>query len=162
MGIKIRILIVEDNPRDVELMEYELKRGRIDFVSEVVQNEAGYKNALENFIPDIILSDYSLPLFDGRTAFKIREQIAPDTPFIFVSGTIGEENSIEFIRNGVTDYALKDKLFTLTTKIRRALKEAKEKKQKNKTERELVQSERRLARAQQVAHLGSWELDFAT
>ena len=102
------------------------------------------------------------PSFDGHAAFKMREEIAPDTPFIFVSGSIGEENSIEYIKNGVTDYALKDKLFTLTTKVKRALKESKEKQQKNKTEQEQIQSERRLARAQQVAHMGSWELDFAT
>src|ERR1019366_213204 len=117
--------------------------------------------ALKSFIPDIILCDYNFPLFDGLTAFKIREEIAPDTPFIFVAGTIGEEKSIELIKNGVTDYALKDKLFTLIIKVNRALKESKEKQQKKKTEYELIQSEKRLARAQQVAHMGSWELDFS-
>jgi PAS domain S-box-containing protein len=160
MSSKIKILIVEHNLNDIELIRYELKKGGIDFVSEIVQNEMGYRNALKNFIPDIILSDYALPSFDGRAAFEIREQITPGTPFIFVSGSIGEENSIEFIKNGVTDYVLKDKLFTLTVKVKRALSDAKEKQQKNNTEQELIQSERRLARAQELAHMGSWEIDM--
>lgn len=162
MAIQTRILIVEHDPIDIELLEYELRKGGINFMSEIVQNEQDYADAIKHFIPDIILSDFSLPSFDGPTAFKIRQQLAPATPFIFVSGNIGEENSIEYIKTGVTDYALKDKLFTLPVKIKRALKDAKEKQQKNKTEQELVQSERRLARAQEVAHMGSWELNFAT
>ncbi|MEI9912059.1 MAG: PAS domain-containing protein [Bacteroidota bacterium] len=162
MSAKTRILIVEHDLADIELLEYELKKGGINFVSEIVQNERDYVNALTRFIPDIILSDYSLPSFDGPTAFKIREQMAPDIPFIFVSGNIGEENSIEYIRNGLTDYALKDKLFTLATKVKRALRESKEQQQKNKTEQERILSERRLVRAQQVAHMGSWELNFET
>lgn len=161
MNTKIKILIAEHDPIDLELLHYELKKGGINYVSEVIQNEPDYIKALKRFVPDIILSDYNFPLFDGLTAFKIREEIAPDTPFIFVSGTIGEEKSIELIKNGVTDYALKDKLFTLIIKVNRALKESKEKQQKKKTEHELIQSEKRLARAQQVAHMGSWELDFS-
>ena len=112
MNPKIKILIAEHDPIDLELLHHELKKGGIDYVSEVVQNEPGYLKSLKSFMPDIILCDYNFPLFDGLTAFKIREKVAPDTPFIFVSGTIGEEKSIELIRNGVTDYALKDKLFT--------------------------------------------------
>jgi PAS domain S-box-containing protein len=162
MSTKSKILIVEHNLADIELINYELKKGEVNFVSEVVQNEEEYRHALENFIPDIILSDNSLPSFDGPTAFTIREEMAPHTPFIFVSGTVGEEKSIEFLKNGVTDYALKDKLFTLTSKVKRALKEAKEKKQKNKAELELIKSERHLGRAQQLARMGSWEIDMIT
>ena len=101
MSNKTKVLIVEHDPYDIELLQYELKKGGINYVSEIVQNEKDYGNALKTFIPDIILSDYSLPSFDGTTAFKMTEQIAPDTPFIFVSGTIGEENSIELIKNGL-------------------------------------------------------------
>jgi CheY-like chemotaxis protein len=110
MSANIKILIVENNSTDVEFIERELKRGGINYISRIVQNETDYINALENFIPDIILSDYSLPAFNGDTAFEIKKKIAPGTPFIFVSGTIGEEKSIEYIKNGVTDYVLKDKL----------------------------------------------------
>ncbi len=162
MPARTKILIVEHDPSDLELMQYELKKGGVNYISEIVQNEEDYRNALKTFIPDIILSDYSFPSFDGHTAFNMREAIAPDTPFIFVSGTIGEENSIEYIKNGVTDYALKDKLFTLATKINRALKEAKEKQQRLKAEQERIQNEGRLARAQEIAHMGNWELNFST
>jgi len=143
-------------------MQYELKKGGINYVSEIVQNERDYAIALKDFVPDVILSDYSLPSFDGPTALKIRGQKAPETPFIFVSGTIGEEKSIELIKNGLTDYVLKDKLFTLNTKLVRALKDSKETKQRKKIAFDLVQSEKQLAKAQQVAHLGSWELNFSS
>jgi two-component system sensor histidine kinase UhpB len=141
MNTTIKILIVEHDAVDLDLLHQELKAGKIIYVSEVVQNEADYVHALKKFIPDIILSDFTLPSFDGLAAFKIKEKIAPNTPFILVSGTIGEEKSVELIKSGVTDYALKDKLFTLTPKIHRALKESKERKLKNKTNQDLIQSE---------------------
>ena len=161
MKTGIKILIAEHDPHDLELLQYELKKSGINYVSEVATNEPEFVKALENFIPDIILSDYTFPSFNGPAALKIREQIAPETPFIFVSGTIGEEKSIELIKTGLTDYALKDKLFTLNLKIIRALKESKEKQQKKKAEEDLILSEGKLARAQQLAHMGSWELDFS-
>ena len=154
--------MVEHDTNDLEIIQRELKNGSIDYVTEIVQNEVTFENALRNFKPNIILSDYFLPGFSGLAAFEIKEKISPATPFIFVSGTIGEENSIELIKNGVTDYALKDKLFTLNTKINRALKEAREKQEKIKIESELIDSESRLKKAQEIAHMGSWKLDFAT
>src|SRR5680860_72833 len=135
---KTKILIVEHDPNDIELIQYELKKGGISYLSEIAQNENEYRNALKNFIPDIILSDYSIPSFSGLAAFEIKEKISPHTPFIFVSGVIGEENALELISKGVTDYVLKDKLFTLTTKVNRALKEAKAKQKKNKAEEKLA------------------------
>ncbi|HLG35222.1 MAG TPA: PAS domain S-box protein, partial [Bacteroidia bacterium] len=136
-----KILIVEHDSNDIELIQRELKKGNIKHVTEIVETENAYINALRNFAPDIILCDYSLPAFNGLAAFEIREKISPDTPFIFVSGTIGEENSIELIRNGVTDFALKDKLFSLSVKVNRALKEAKEAQKKQAVEKALIQSE---------------------
>jgi PAS domain S-box-containing protein len=124
MNTKIKILIAEHDPVDLELLNHELKNGGIDYEYKAVHNELDYINALKNFIPDIILADYTFPSFDGPTAFKIKEKIAPCTPFIFVSGTIGEEKSIELIKNGVTDYVLKESLFTLASKVKRALKES--------------------------------------
>ncbi|MDB5282685.1 MAG: domain S-box protein, partial [Bacteroidota bacterium] len=162
MDSKTKILIVEHDLWDIELIKFELKKGGIDYVSKVVQSEKDYIDALNNFIPDIILSDYSLPAFDGPSAFRIREELAPGTPFIFVSGAIGEENSVELISSGLTDYALKDKLFTLPVKVKRAIKESVETKQKRKLEQGRTQTAVRLARAQQIAHIGSWELDFDT
>ncbi|MDB5280798.1 MAG: putative signal transduction histidine kinase [Ferruginibacter sp.] len=162
MKTVIKILIAEHDKSDLEMVDTELKKGDIDFVSQIVQNESNYRKALKSFIPDIILADYTFPSFDGPTAFKIREKQAPGTPFIFVSGTIGEEKSIELIKMGVTDYVLKDKLFTLNPKVLRALKEAEDLHQKKAATQQLVLSEARLARAQELAHVGNWELDFAS
>src|SRR5688572_30430901 len=121
-----KILIAEHDPFDLELLENELKKSGINYISEAVKNEEDYAHALKNFRPDIILCDYTFPSFHGLAALKIREELAPDTPFIFVSGTIGEEKSIELLKNGVTDYTLKERLFTLNPKVKRALKESKE------------------------------------
>jgi PAS domain S-box-containing protein len=143
MGTTIKILIIENDPGDVELLQRQLKKADFVYNSEVVKTEKGYISALKIFAPDVILSDFVLPSFSGDAAFKIREQIAPETPFIFVSGTIGEEKAVEYIKNGVTDYVMKDKLFTVIIKIKRALRDVKEKQEKNKAEDELKKSEQR-------------------
>ncbi|MCD6017567.1 MAG: DNA-binding transcriptional regulator BaeR [Bacteroidetes bacterium] len=133
---KIKILIVEHDLNDIELLLFELGKSGIDHETKVVQNEINFRKALDKFQPDIILSDYSLPSFDGYTAFKIKQIISPGTPFIFVSGTIGEESAVELIKNGVTDYALKDKIYTLNLKIIRALKD------KNAADSKLIADEK--------------------
>jgi two-component system, sensor histidine kinase and response regulator len=130
MTDNLRILIVEDNENDADLLNRELKKSGIGFTSEIVQTSAQFEYALQHTSPDIILSDYSLPSFDAVTAFDIKQNTLPDVPFIIVSGIIGEENAVELIKIGVTDYAPKNKLFTLSQKIDRALKELKERKEK--------------------------------
>lgn len=160
--METKILIVEHDGIDIELLRHALGKGGIIFISETVQNEADYLAALTSFLPDIILSDYSFPLFDGLTAFAIRQQMAPDTPFLFVTGALGEETSVDLIKRGVTDFVLKDKMFTLCFKVNRALVESKARRSKYKAEQDLVKSEMRLSRAQQLAHMGSWEFNLAT
>jgi DNA-binding NtrC family response regulator len=126
----IKILILEDSQSDAELLQRELKRSGLSFSSEITQTQDEFIAALDNFNPDIILSDYSVPSFDGLTAFHIKQKKHSEIPFIIVSGTIGEEIAVELIKNGVTDYALKDKLFSLAPKISRALMEAEARKEK--------------------------------
>ena len=131
MSNEIKILILEDNPTDAELLQYALKKSGLRFSSLLAQNREEFERALDSFGPDIILSDYSLPSFDGFTAFHIKQQKLPDTiPFIIVSGIIGAENAVELIKNGVTDYGPKDKLSELHQKIIRALKDAEMMKEK--------------------------------
>jgi CheY-like chemotaxis protein len=130
MKSKLKILLVEDNESDVELIRYELRKSTLDFDLTVVQTRAKFEHALEHLRPDIILCDYSLPAFDGLSAFRTKERLFPDIPFIIVSGIIGEANAVELIKSGVTDYTLKDKLFTLVPKIERGLKEASDAKEK--------------------------------
>jgi two-component system sensor histidine kinase UhpB len=162
MDRTIRILVLEHDQDDIALIQHELKKAGIVYTSEVVQTEEAYKNALAGFHPDIILSDYNLPAFDGQHAFRIKQQMLPQVPFIFVSGAIGEENSVELIKNGVTDYVLKDKLFTLPHKLNRALKESEEKEAKQLAETKLITSEKLLAEAQAIAMIGNWEINMQT
>ena len=154
----IKLLILEHDENDLELLLYELKKGALDFVSKIVETKDQFRSALVDFCPDIILSDYSLPGFDGVSAFKIKQEVCPDVPFIIVSGTIGEENAVELIKNGVTDYALKDKLFTVIPKVKRAISEASERREKAIAEQNRSKSERQLAEAQRISKIGSWEL----
>ncbi|MFV8344355.1 PAS domain-containing protein [Flavobacterium sp. XS2P39] len=125
----VKILLLEDNKNDVGLILRELNKSRLVFTSEIVETREAFEIALDIFRPDIILSDYHLPSFNGGEAHRITKKKYSEIPFIIVSGTVGEENAVELIKNGVTDYALKDKLFTLPLKIERALKEAEEKKE---------------------------------
>ncbi len=130
MSSEIKILVLEDNPNDADLLIRELKTSGLRFFSEIVKTREEFENAFQNFNPDIILSDYSLPAFDGASAFQIKQKINPHIPFIIVSGIIGDENAVKLIKDGVTDYASKNKLFTLSQKISRALKESEERKEK--------------------------------
>jgi PAS domain S-box-containing protein len=119
-----KILILEDNQSDADLLLRELKKSGLRFTSEIVQTRLAFEYALQNFNPDIILSDYALPSFDAITAFRIKQSKYPHIPFIIVSGVIGEENVVELIKSGVTDYASKNTLVTLSAKISRALNDS--------------------------------------
>jgi signal transduction histidine kinase len=126
----LKILIVEDNPDDADLLQRELTKSGLLFTARIVQAREGFEQALRDFGPDIILSDYALPRFDAVAAFRIKQNVVPHIPFIIVSGTIGDENAVELIKTGITDFVPKDKLFTLSQKIGRALKDTEEKKEK--------------------------------
>jgi len=130
MNPEIKILLIEDNPNDADLLYRELKKSGFNFIFEVVSTCEEFENALESMNPDLILSDYSLPSFDATRAFRIKQNKYPLIPFIIVSGIIGEENAVELIKEGVTDYAQKNKLFTLSPKITRALNDKKEQEEK--------------------------------
>lgn len=122
--MKTKILIVEHDSNDMELIQQELKKGDVNYVTETVQTETEYKKAIHTFQPDIILSNYTFHPFDGLTALKIREKLVPETPFIFISESIDKENADALIKNGVTDFVLKERLFTLIDKMNQALHEA--------------------------------------
>ncbi len=122
----LNILVVEDNQFDADLIHRELTKSKLNFNFEVVQTSEEFEKALNTFKPEIVLSDYALPAFDGVTAFQIKQSVRPFIPFIIVSGVIGEENAVELIKSGVTDFVSKDKLFMLSQKIYRALKESRE------------------------------------
>jgi len=135
---KVRILINEDSKGDLGLMLNELDNSSLNYITEVVDTEEDFENGIKTFHPDIILSDYSQPFFDGVSAFNAQQKLAPHIPFLLVSGTIGEEVAVELIKSGVVDYVLKSKLYSLVAKIERALAEAKAKNEKQKAQEEIL------------------------
>lgn len=140
---ELKILILEDVPADAELMEYELAESGLTFVSKRVATKAAFTKACDEYCPDIILSDYSLPSFDGLSAMKIALEKCPDVPFIFVSGALGEEMAIELLKKGATDYVLKNRLSRLGPAVSRALHEVEERTERKHIEDELKESELR-------------------
>jgi len=141
MAEEIRVLILEDVPLDAELIETQLKREGLQFTSKIVEKEDDYRRELVEFQPSIILADHSLPQFDGITAMNLAREITPNTPFIFVSGKIGEDFAVEMLKEGATDYVLKNNLSKLPHSVKRALEEAKEKLEKSVAEQALKERE---------------------
>ena len=132
----LRILLLEDSPIDSELIEMHLAEGEIEAELIRVENQADFVSALEHEQIDLILSDYSLPTFDGITALELAQAISP-VPFIFVSATLGEELAIETLKKGATDYVLKQRLQRLAPAVNRALREAEERGKRKIAEAEL-------------------------
>jgi diguanylate cyclase (GGDEF)-like protein/PAS domain S-box-containing protein len=120
----IRVLFIEDSEADVELALRSLEQGGFEVSSERVQLEEDLRRVLGSSKPQAILSDFTMPGFDGADALRLAKELAPGVPFIFLSGTIGEEQAIEAIRLGATDYVLKNNMRRLSTAVRRALSEA--------------------------------------
>jgi diguanylate cyclase (GGDEF)-like protein/PAS domain S-box-containing protein len=135
----VDLLFIEDSQDDVELALRALSRDGLKATFNRVDSADGLKRALTNMVPDVILSDFSMPQFDGIHALRMARELAPSVPFIFVSGTIGEEVAIEAIRHGATDYVLKNNLRRLGTAIKRALAEAAERRRILKAEEERTQ-----------------------
>jgi len=130
----LRVLLLEDVDTDAELAKRELRREELDFTARRAADRDGFVEALRAFDPDIILADYSLPSFDGLTALQLAQEHCPDVPVVFVSGAIGEERAIETLRQGATDYVLKDRLSRLGPAVRRALREAEERRARERAE----------------------------
>jgi CheY-like chemotaxis protein len=142
----IRLLLAEDNPADAELELRELRRAGIRFTVRVVDTREEFVEAIRQSNPDIIMSDFSMPRFDGMSALRVAHDLAPDTPFIFVSGTLGEAHAISALKEGATDYVLKHNLARLPSAVERALAEAKERRDRRR-------AQAGLGRAQSMAKL---------
>ncbi|MGH7973667.1 MAG: histidine kinase, partial [Limisphaerales bacterium] len=140
----IQILMVEDDAADAELTRFALRKGGLHFSMERVESRQDYEQALEEGAPSLILSDYSLPGFNGHDALKIACEKCPETPFIFVTGTMGEEVAIETLKSGATDYVLKTRLSRLMPAVNRALREAEERAQHRRAEEQLRESHEQL------------------
>ena len=131
------VLLLEDVDTDAELIRHQLRADGITGTVHRVADEDSYVSALDERAPDLILADYSLPSFDGLTALRIAQERVPDVPVVFVSGAIGEERAIETLKQGATDYVLKDKLSRLGPAVKRALREAEERRARKSAEQAL-------------------------
>lgn len=146
MSGKLRILFIEDETADVQLALRELHRAGVECEARRVDSEASLRVALTDALPDVILSDFSFPgAFDGMSALAVARSLAPETPFVFISGTIGEERAIDTIRHGAIDYVLKSNLQRLPTAVNRAVQQARLQRSALEAERRLQASEQRFA-----------------
>jgi PAS domain S-box-containing protein len=139
----LRILILEDVPMDAELVEYELERARIPFVARRVDSREAFLEELGAFRPDVILSDYTLPRFDGMTALSLARERVPSTPFLIVTGSVNEETAVGCMKAGATDYLLKSNLARIGPAIQAALQRERAQAEKIRAETALATSERR-------------------
>ena len=143
MSERLHILILEDVATDAELVERELRKAGVVFITKRVETREAFLKELKDFAPNLILADYSLPQFDGMSALEIVKEQYPDVPFILISGTIGEEFAIEALKAGATDYVLKQRLSRLVPAVHRALSEAEERAKLKRADEALRESEER-------------------
>jgi PAS domain S-box-containing protein len=156
MRSPLRMLSIEDDPKDVELLQDLLEAGGIVCEVTRVDTQAALQASLEKGGFDLILADYSLPSFDGISALKLAMKACPDVPFIFVSGTLGEEVAIEALKIGATDYVLKTRLSRLVPSVVRALRETREIAERKQADEKLRRSDAYLTEAQRLSHTGSF------
>jgi hypothetical protein len=150
----IRVLLVEDSEDDAELVVRNLERAGYEVTSKRVQTPGAMASALDEQAWDAIVSDYSMPEFDGPGAFRVLREREIDIPFIIVSGTVGEEVAVEAMKLGVHDYLLKGKLARLVPAIERELRESAARKAHRESERALRVSETRFRRLAEAGIIG--------
>ncbi|MBP2157471.1 MULTISPECIES: PAS domain-containing protein [Asticcacaulis] len=172
----LHVLMLEDSPLDAELIEEHLHRGGIAVDIQRVSSRNEFVAAIEHSQFQLVLADYNLPGFDGLSALKIAAKKAPTTPFILVSGTLTEEAAIEAMRNGASDFVVKQRLNRLPDAVQRALNEVGEREARRIAEGLLERSNQSLSRtietlerreeqlrlATDAAEIGTWDLDIAT
>ena len=139
-GASLRIILVEDSEPDAELILQTLLDSGMNFSVVTVESREKFEFELGHQLPNIILSDFFLPSFDGSAALEIAKQLAPGVPFIFVTGVLGEEIVIEMLRKGATDYILKTRLARLVPAMNRALRETEQRRENQKAQERLRRS----------------------
>jgi len=141
MNSTVNILYLEDNPRDAELVRDKLQQTGMVFEVQIASNRAEYEAALGQTTFDLILSDYKLPDYDGMAALALAHEKYPKIPFIMISGTLGEEEAVDCVLHGATDFVLKQHLYRLVPAVMRALIETQEHQKRLKTTKALRESE---------------------
>jgi PAS domain S-box-containing protein len=136
----IRILFAEDLPTDVEMAKREIRKGGIEFISKVVDTETNFRKELEEFKPDIVVSDYSMPTFDGMSALKITRAKSKHMPFVVLTGSMNEETAVACMKAGANDYVIKEQIKRLPFAIKEAIDKGKAYREKVEMEKQLRQS----------------------
>lgn len=146
MNDPLRILLLEDSIPDTQLTQFALTQAGLEHVLERIDTREELAERLRQAdrLPDLILSDYNLPGFNGLEALDVARELAPDVPFIFVTGTLGEERATETLKRGASDYVLKTRLSQLVPAIHRAMREAGERMDRKRAERRLHDSREQL------------------
>src|SRR5262245_48171281 len=133
----VKLVVVEDMPTEAEIAVRQLESGGFSCNWKRVDSETALRRSLAESAPDLILSDFTLPGFDGISALEIAREVQPDIPFIFLSGTIGEERAIDALQRGAYDYVLKTNMARLVPAVRRALSDAAGKRTRRALEQQL-------------------------
>src|SRR5712691_3791701 len=155
----LRILLAEDSESDAELIQRELKRGGLDLQSRRVQTEADFRRELDEFQPHLVISDFSMPQFSGPKALAIARDSRADIPFIFISGTIGENVAVDMMKAGADDYVMKNNLARLVPALERELREAEVRRGRRLAEEGLRESESRFRQLIEQASDGIFVTD---
>lgn len=156
----LRILHLEDSARDAEIIKARLENEGVICEIIRVQTKEEFLEALERERIHLIISDYTLPTMNGSEALALALEHHPDIPFLFLTGTMGEDAAVQSLIDGATDYVLKHSLRRLAPAVRRALEEARQRKERRETENALRLSEERLRLALDAAHMGTWDWDI--
>jgi PAS domain S-box-containing protein len=160
MGRSLKILHIEDVPSDAELVERTLKKSGIDFEKVVVDTKEQYAKALKEFRPDIILSDHSLPSFNSLEALNILKQTKADIPFILITATVSEEFAVSVMKEGASDYVLKDRLQRLPNAIINAIEKRQLDAERQVYLNKIVASEALFTKAELIAEFGTWRVNI--
>ena len=156
---KIRVLHFEDNPLDAELIQQAVRNDCPPCELTWVSNRAEYEAAVARDRFDLILSDYNIPDYGGLHALAAARKHQPETPVIVITGTLSEDEAVECIKAGATDYMLKSRLQRLAPAVIRALREAAEQRERRETVAALRLSEERLQLALEASEVAVWEVD---
>src|SRR2546426_6807909 len=143
----LRVLVVEDVPSDAELVSRQLNKAGLPHVVRRVETREEFVSAVKSFNPDIILSDYRLPQFDGMAALALAKKLAQSTPFIVVTGSVNEETAVECMKAGASDYVLKEGIVRLGSAVRGALVRQRTLEEKQKAEAEVLRQAEDLRRS---------------
>src|SRR6185503_11138732 len=159
MHRRLKILHIEDVPSDAELVDRTLKKAGIEFEKVTVDSKTDYIDALNGFNPDVILSDHSRPAFNSLEALKIlKEQQKADIPFILITATVSEEFAVSVMKEGASDYVLKDRLQRLPSAVINALEKFQLDAERQTYLTQIVASEALFNKAEAIAEFGTWRL----